>query len=56
MGICRPDLAPHVKTFPVENYIIIYRPQPDGIKVLTVIHGSRDIPVIFRDLMFPSNT
>jgi toxin ParE1/3/4 len=29
--------------FPVGNYLIFYRPVSDGIQVIRVLHGSRDI-------------
>lgn len=47
-GEARPDLAANVRMFPVGNYVIFYRPADDGIEVLRVLHGSRDIPRIFR--------
>ena len=30
------------------NYIIFYRPSEQGIELLRVLHGSRDIPEVFR--------
>jgi toxin ParE1/3/4 len=50
MGIPRPELGRQVRCFPVGNYVVIYRPLEDGILVLLVIHGARDIPAIFREL------
>jgi toxin ParE1/3/4 len=32
-----------------ENYLVFYRPIEAGIDVVRVIHGARDIPVIFAD-------
>jgi toxin ParE1/3/4 len=49
MGDARPDLASGVRCFPVSNYVVFYRPIEDGIQVLLVIHGARDIPHVFRD-------
>jgi toxin ParE1/3/4 len=34
-----------------EKYLIFYRPVEDGIEVLDVIHGSRDLPMILEDLL-----
>ena len=48
MGEPRPVLRPDVRSFPVDNYVVIYRPLQDGILVLLVTHGSRDIPRLFR--------
>lgn len=50
MGSPRPDLGPQVRCFPVGNHVVVYRPIPDGIVVLLVIHGARDIPSAFREL------
>ena len=36
--------------FPVGNYILFYREVPDGIDLVRVIHGARDIPDIFDEL------
>ena len=47
-GEIRPDLGHNVRAFPVGNYIIFYRPSEQGIEVLRVLHGSRDIPEVFR--------
>ena len=47
MGRNRPDLAPELRSFPVDNYIIFYRPISEGIQVIRVLHGARDIPPLF---------
>ena len=47
-GEARPELAADVRSFPVGNYVIFYRPSDDGIDVLRILHGARDIPRIFR--------
>ena len=48
IGESRSDLAPCVRAFSVGNYVIFFRPIRDGIELLCVLHGSRDIPVVFR--------
>ena len=50
MGSLRPDLGSDVRCFPVAGYVVIYRPLPDGILVLIVVHGARDIPAVFRNM------
>lgn len=30
-----------------DNYVIFYRPMPDGIQVLHIYHGARDIEALF---------
>jgi toxin ParE1/3/4 len=32
------------------NYLIFYRPIADGIEVLRILHGARDIDALFDDL------
>lgn len=32
-----------------ENYLIFYRPQPEGIEVVRFVHGARDIPRLLAD-------
>jgi len=48
MGRRRPDLAPRLRSLPVGNYIIFYRPLPSGIEVIRVLHGARDLPALFE--------
>ncbi len=42
IGMARPELRPHIRTFPVAAYIIAYRPAKRGIEILRVLHGARD--------------
>ena len=44
----RPELGSGVRSFPVGKYVVFYLATEDGIKVIQVIHGARDIPVVFR--------
>jgi toxin ParE1/3/4 len=39
--VCSPPFT-ELRRFSVGNYIMVYRPLPDGIRVLRVIHGARD--------------
>jgi len=42
----------NLRQFPVksyEDYLIFYRPTEDGIEVLRVLHGRRDIEAIFEE-------
>lgn len=43
MGQARFDLAPGLRMFPVGNYLIFFRPIEDGIEVIRVLHGRRNI-------------
>ena len=42
-GRARADLRKDLRSFPVGNYIIFYVPVSDGVEVVRVIHGHRDI-------------
>ncbi len=46
-GHKREDLSPGLRSCAVGNYIIFYRPITNGIEVIRVLHGARDIPEIF---------
>jgi toxin ParE1/3/4 len=37
------ELAKDLRSFPVGNYQIFYRPLNDGIELTRVVHGARDI-------------
>lgn len=47
MGRLRPDIAPELRYFTVGNYLILYRTLPDGVQIVRVIHGARDLPNLF---------
>ena len=47
-GVERPELLKDLRSFPVGRYLIFYRPIEDGIEVLRVLHGARDLRRLFR--------
>ena len=47
MGRGRPELAPDLRSFPVGNYVIFYRPVRGGVEVVRVLRAARDIPSLF---------
>lgn len=47
MGTARPDLAEALRSFPVDRYVIYFRPIQQGIELVRVLRGSRDITVLF---------
>lgn len=49
MATYRPDLGKNIHTFAVDSYVVIYQPITDGIRVLMVIHGARNVPPIFNE-------
>ena len=48
MGQMRPELDSCVRSFPVGKYVVFYLATEEGIEVIQVIHGARDIPAVFR--------
>jgi toxin ParE1/3/4 len=48
MGRTRDELAAELRSFPVGRYVVFYMPLDDGVDVIRVLHGSRDIDAIFR--------
>lgn len=51
-GMGRPvdELAPGLRLFPVDDYLIFYSQTGAGIDIVRVLHGARDIPSLFRDV------
>ncbi|WP_219821280.1 type II toxin-antitoxin system RelE/ParE family toxin [Methylobacter tundripaludum] len=47
MGRLRSDIAPELRYFVVGSYLILYRTAEDGIQIVRVIHGARDLPHLF---------
>ncbi|MEW6363025.1 MAG: type II toxin-antitoxin system RelE/ParE family toxin [Acidobacteriota bacterium] len=47
LGRLREELAPGLRSFPVGNHVVFYRPAEYGIQVIRVLHGARDIDAIF---------
>jgi len=47
MGRGRPELAPDLRSFPVGNYVIFYRPVRGGVEVVRVLSAARGIPSLF---------
>jgi toxin ParE1/3/4 len=47
LGREREELAPNLLSFPMGEYLIFYRRAGDGIDIVRVLHGSRDLPRLF---------
>jgi len=48
LGRERDDLAEGLRSFPVGRYIIFYLALMDGIEIVRVLHGARNIDSIFH--------
>ena len=47
LGPERPELQPLLRSYPVGNYLLFHRPLEDGIVLLRVVHGARDLQRLF---------
>ena len=43
LGAARPELSPTARILVEGRYIVIYEPQPDGVLVVAIVHGMRDV-------------
>ncbi len=50
MGRKRDELAAGLRSFPVKSYVILYRLQGDGVEIVRVVHGSRDLQRIANEI------
>lgn len=48
IGASAKEYAPNLRYFTVWSYAIFYRPIQDGIELIRIIHGARDIPKLFE--------
>ena len=49
MGRARDELAPGIRSFPFGRYLVFYLPISDGIDVVRVLHGTRDVHTAFGE-------
>ena len=48
MGRARDELSPGIRSLAIGRYVVFFQPLPDGIDVVRVLHGSRDIDASFE--------
>jgi toxin ParE1/3/4 len=48
LGRVRDELAENMRSFPVGRYVIFYIVIPNGIQIVRVLHGARDLASIFE--------
>jgi len=48
LGQIRDELGPSVRSYPVGNYLLFYRPLKGGIELVRVLHGARDLRRAFN--------
>jgi toxin ParE1/3/4 len=49
LGRARSELYPNLRSFVVRKYVVFYLPLPNGIDVIRILHGARDIETVFDD-------
>lgn len=47
LGQEMPELGPSLRTFAVGGYVIVYRRIPEGVEVVRVVSGYRDLDALF---------
>lgn len=47
LGPARPDLTPDLRLWPVGDYLIFYRIEPERLVIVRILHGARDLPAQF---------
>jgi len=40
-------LAPDLRFMPMGSYLIFYKPLPDGVEIVRILHGARDVTAEF---------
>jgi len=46
IGPRRPEFGPELRSFPQGNYVVLYRPTPENVEIVRVLHGARDVQAI----------
>jgi len=49
LGRARPDIAPDLHYLPVRRYLILYREIADGVEIVRVVNGARDVQMLMSD-------
>jgi toxin ParE1/3/4 len=47
IGKSRREFGAGIRSFPVRDYVLVYRPIPGGVELVRVVHGARDLPRVF---------
>lgn len=50
MGIPRPEIHKGLRSILKEFHVVFYRIMPDRIRIVRILHGSRDLPKQFYDI------
>lgn len=50
IGQACAEFGANMRIWPVGNYVVLYRPQKDGIDIVQVAHGAQNLPVVVRKI------
>lgn len=48
IGSPKDEVGPQIRSFRVGNYLLFYRTVAEGIELVRVLHGARDLPQQFQ--------
>lgn len=49
LGRLRDNLLPGMRSYPVHSFVILYQPIDDGVEILRILSGYRDLDTIFTE-------
>jgi toxin ParE1/3/4 len=49
IGRARPELRPELRSWPHRSYVILYRAIDDGVEIVRVVHGARDLAALLAE-------
>lgn len=49
MGRSRNELAPSLRSLPIDDYLIFYRAIDNGVEIVRVVSGYRDLEALFEE-------
>ncbi len=47
LGKAVEELAPNLRFIPIGSYLVFYRPMEDGVEIVRLLHGAREITAEF---------
>ncbi|MBE9080165.1 type II toxin-antitoxin system RelE/ParE family toxin [Romeria aff. gracilis LEGE 07310] len=50
MGRLREELAPNLRSFPIEQYLIFYRSVEDGVEIIRILSGYQNVTALFEEI------
>lgn len=48
LGRARPNFGVNYRSFVTRRYIVLYEALPDGVEIIRVVHGARNLDEILR--------